>query len=688
MKLVVCEKPSVARSIAAVLGASKKCTGYTEGNGFVVSWCYGHLAGLMYPDDYCEEWKGKWDFSQLPMIPDMWKFKITDSGKEQFKILKKLMNDRNISEIVCATDADREGECIFRYVYMLSGSQKPVKRLWISSLEEEVIKKGFKNLKPEHEYDSIFHAGFCRARADWLVGMNASRLFSCRYGTNLNIGRVQTPTLALIVNRDKAVSEFVKQKYFTVDINALPDFTLSSERIDSESEAENIAVKCNNKNAVVIKTEHKNKTTPPPKLYDLTTLQRDANRILGYSAQQTLEYLQSLYEGKLATYPRTNSQYISDDMRDTALNVIEKITDVFSEFTIVDTPDIGRCINNAKVEGHHAILPTENIASVNLSSLPEGQKNILILISARLICAVSPVHTYKTSCIYVSCENTVFTATGNTVTNNGWKSSYLTMINVLRCKEPEDTKEKNAILPDVNDGHIFNNIKSRKTEHFTSPPKSYTEETLLSAMEHAGQENYDEESEKKGLGTPATRAGIIETLVAKGYISRDKKKLISTEKGRQLVDSVPEEILSARMTAEWEMKLQQIEKNIFSETDFMKDITEFVKRICELYSTKDTSCSANNCLGICPVCGNEITSGKYGFYCKGKCGMQIGKVYGKVLSETNIKNLLSGNTVTLNSNGKKTTIISEVEPFRYTSDKGKEVKGYQWKTERNTNYGK
>lgn len=683
--LVVCEKPSVARSVAEVLGATKKCTGYTEGNGYAVSWCYGHLVGLMFPDDYGDKWSGKWDFSQLPMIPEEWKFRITDSGKDQYKILKKLMNDSDISEIICATDADREGECIFRYVYNLSGSRKPVKRLWISSLEETVIRKGFDALKPSAAYDSLYSAGFSRAQADWLVGMNASRLFSCRFGNSLSIGRVQTPTLALIVNRDRQISDFVKQKYFTVDL-ILPDFKASSERIDSEDTACKLASACNNSHAEVKEIRNENKKINPPKLYDLTTLQREANRILGYTASQTLEYLQALYEGKLATYPRTNSQYLPDDMKDTAVQVISSARNIFPELFVSDSFDIDKCINNSKVESHHAIIPTVNIAGANINGLPEGQRNILILLCGKLLCAAGEQHTFNSCSVTLMCEDTEFKASGKTVTSSGWKDTYSAMLSYLNIKSADADEEHTSSLPVLHEGDIFSDISAEKSEHFTSPPKSFTEETLLSAMEHAGQENYDENSEKKGLGTPATRAGIIESLVTRGYVVRDKKKLCSTDKGRQLIASVPDEIKSAAMTAEWENNLQKIENGSYSSDLFMNEITAFVRKLCSDYSSFENSSSLSHkedSPGKCPVCSNDVVNGKYGFYCKGKCGMQIAKVYGHSLTESQIKSLLSGKSISLNISGSKSTINSEAESFCYTDKNGKEVKGFQWKTERN-----
>ena len=676
MKLIIAEKPSVAKAIAPVVGANVKNNGYTEGNGYIVSWCFGHLAGLQYPDDYCEKWAAKpWSFSQLPMLPDQWKFTVAKSSREQFNILKKLLNDNNVDEVICATDADREGECIFRYVYNLSGSHKIVKRLWVSSLEEEAIKSGLADMKNDSEYDNLFSAGYSRAKADWLVGMNGSRLFSIRYRSALNLGRVQTPTLAMIVKRDNDVKNFVKQKFFTVDMN-LGEFIAVSERIDDENKANEIALACSGKTAAVTEVKKEVKTINPPKLFDLTSLQREANKKFGYTAQQTLDYLQSLYEAKLATYPRTDSQYITDDMEQTAEKVIETVGNVF-DFQVVGQADVKRTINNKKVTGHHAILPTVNISTANLDSLPEGQRNILKLIALRLISAVSEPHKYQSvkATILSKGAGIDFYANGKTILQNGWKSVD------EKIKDTDDT-EKNDIrsLPELTKGQSFENVICEKSEHWTTPPKPFTEATLLSAMEHAGQEEYDEDTEKKGLGTPATRAGTIEGLFKHGYIERKGKKILATEKGIDLINAVPDEVKSPKLTAEWETQLQQIERGKYSADKFMDDITNFVKDICSKFGSEDTSgkfASQNEPIGKCPKCGKEIKKGKFGFYCTGKCGMNVAKVFGKELTESQLKKLLSGKEISYTSNGKKTIVIPEVAENEY---KGKTY--YQWKTKR------
>lgn len=664
--LIIGEKPSVSRAISAVVGASSAHKGYTEGNGYIVSWCVGHLVGLKFPNDYGNGWNQKWSFSQLPMIPDNWLFQITDSTKAQYNLLKNLMNKDEVTEIICATDADREGECIFRYVYNLIGCHKPVVRLWVSSLEESAIRSALSKMKPMSEYDNLFSAGFCRAKADWLVGMNGSRLFSCRYRDRLNLGRVQTPTLAMIVKRDYDVEHFVKQKYFTADL-ALNGFTVSSERIDDEQAANALVSACNGSTATVSVVKKEVKTVYPPKLYDLTTLQREANKAYGYTAQQTLDYVQSLYEGKLVTYPRTDSQYLTDDMLQSTLDIVNIIGNVY-DFGTVRNPDIARCINNSKVTGHHAIIPTVNIATADLSALPEGERNIHRLISDRLLCASAQPHKYEAIKVTVSCGGTEFTASGKCVLDNGWKA-YAVNLNPDKEDKP---------LPDVSEGQTFT-AQASKGEHFTSPPKPYTEDTLLSAMEHAGQADYDENSEKKGLGTPATRAGTIEGLVAHGYAERKGKQLISTEKGRRLISVIPDEVKSAGLTAEWEIKLQQIERGQYSHDSFMGEIEEFVRGICGKYGSVDDSVSFGGAdsIGNCPKCGKSVIKGKYGYYCSGKCGMNVAKVYGKTLSDSQIAGLLNGKSTSYTANGKKTTVLPEVVSNDYN---GKTY--YQWKTKR------
>ena len=666
--LIIGEKPSVSRAISAVVGASSAHKGYTEGNGYIVSWCVGHLVGLKYPNDYGNGWDQKWSFSQLPMLPEKWQFRVTDSTKAQYELLKKLMTRVDVSEIICATDADREGECIFRYVYNMARCRKPVKRLWVSSLEESAIRKALTTMKPMSAYDNLFGAGYARARADWLVGMNGSRLFSVRYGGKLNIGRVQTPTLAMIVQRDAEVNGFVKQKFYTADLNC-GEFILSSARIDDEDAADTLVSDCDGKSVMISSVKREVKTDKAPKPYDLTTLQREANKAFGYTAQQTLDYTQSLYEGKLVTYPRTDSQYLSDDMEQMALDVA-KLCDTYFGFGISHTPDITKVINNSKVSGHHAIIPTSGIATADLSSLPSGEKNVLTLIATKLICATAPAHKYEAVKLTGICNGTEFTATGRTVLEMGWKA----------YAKQSDKKNEEKSLPAVSERQTFT-VAASKGEHFTSPPKPYTEDTLLSSMERAGNEDYDEDTEKKGLGTPATRAATIEALVKNGYVERVGKQLRATDKGKELVTVVPDEVKSAKLTAEWESKLQQIEHGSLPEAVFMSGIQQFITEMCSKYGSVDKSVSLSDGgsepIGKCPKCGAEVVKGKFGFYCKGKCGMNIAKVYGVELSDAQVKGLLDGKSTSYTSKGKKTIVRPEIVENPYN---GKMY--YQWRTER------
>ena len=663
--LIIGEKPSVSRAISAVVGASSAHKGYTEGNGYVVSWCVGHLVGLKFPNEYGNGWDQRWSFSQLPMLPEKWQFRVTDSTKAQYELLKKLMNRVDVSEIICATDADREGECIFRYVYNMANCKKPVKRLWVSSLEESSIRKALTSMKPMSAYDNLFNAGYARARADWLVGMNCSRLFSVRYGGKLNIGRVQTPTLAMIVQRDAEVNGFIKQKYYTADLNC-GEFILSSARIDDENTADTLVYGCDGSKVTISSVKREVKTDKAPKLYDLTTLQREANKAFGYTAQQTLDYTQSLYEGKLVTYPRTDSQYLSDDMAQTALDVA-KLCDTYFGFGILHTPDISKVINNAKVSGHHAIIPTSGIATADLSSLPSGERNILTLIATKLICATAPAHKYEAVKLTGICNGTEFTSTGRTMLEIGWKA----------YAKQSDKKNDEKALPAVSEGQTFI-VTASKGEHFTSPPKPYTEDTLLSAMERAGNEDYDEDTEKKGLGTPATRAATIEALVKNGYVERVGKQLRATDKGKELIAVVPDEVKSPKLTAQWETRLQQVEHGDYSEISFMQDIERFVKAMCSNYGVKDESVSLasqyHEPIGKCPKCGGDIIGGKYGFYCKVKCGMSVGNVYGVKLSSAQVKYLLNGKSTSIFTKGRRSVIYPEIEETTY---KGRTY--FQWK---------
>ncbi len=528
MKLIIAEKPSVAQAIAKVLNVTDKKDGYIQGNGYIVSWCVGHLVGLAEPESYGDMYK-KWDC--LPIIPNQWNYAIKESTSKQFNVLRKLMADSSIDSLVCATDAGREGELIFRHVYRMANCKKPFERLWISSLEDSAILQGFKNLKNGRDYDSLYYAALCRERADWLVGINATRLFTTLYNADkvLSIGRVQTPTLAMIVQRDKDISSFKKEKYFKVNISCADFggiFRASSDKITNYSVAESIKNNC--QTAVVISVKKEEKKNNPPKLYDLTTLQRDSNRLYGFTAQQTLEAVQRLYDNKLSTYPRTDSQYLTEDMENTARSIINIIADKMDFAKDLNlNPNIAPVMNNKKVTDHHAIIPTANIETADLSSLTDTDRKTLYLIASRLLSATADKYIYESTNITLKCANTDFYANGKTVVQKGFKDVEEKFNNFMKCKENEE-KETEATLPDIKEGQQFP-VEADISEHYTQPPKPYTEDTLLSAMERAGNEDYEtDDVERKGLGTPATRAGIIETLIKRDYIQRNKKQLITT----------------------------------------------------------------------------------------------------------------------------------------------------------------
>ncbi len=611
------------------------------------------------------------------MLPERFQFKVKQDCKAQFSVLKSLMNDPRITEIICATDADREGECIFRYVYNSSGCKKPVYRLWVSSLEDSAIRSAFGKLKPISCYNALFAAGYSRARADWLVGMNFSRLFTVRYNSLLPIGRVQTPTLAMLVTRDYKVNHFVKEQYFTVDVD-FGSFIACSDRIDDIQYAQQLIAQVRAAGAAIAETvKSEKKTQNPPKLYDLTTLQREANKHYGFTADKTLKYLQELYEAKLATYPRTDCRYLPDDMKQTAEKVIQVVCNVFPAFNnIPENLSIDRCIDNSKITGHHAIIPTENAAKADLNALSEGQRKILFLISSKLILAASEPHIYEAATVVMKCADSQFTVRGKTVLQGGWKALDEQLFSLPKN---EPTADDAKTLPVIEQGKSYIISGAVASSHWTTPPKPYTEDTLLSAMEHAGLDNYDEDAEKKGLGTPATRAAIIEALISHQLAQRKGKQILSTEKGRNLIKAVPPEVRSPKLTADWEMKLQDIEQGNYNSEQFMQEIKEFVISTCKRYSSLDSSLSfEKKPLGKCPKCGAEVKQGKFGYYCTGKCGMNIARVYNKELTEGQLSRLLAGQKVSFTVKGKKSTVLPQIEPFSYKNKEGKDISGFQW----------
>ena len=616
---MVAEKPSVAQTIGKVLGATSRKDGYLEGEGYLVSWCVGHLVGLADASVYDQRYS-KWRYDDLPIIPEEWLYEVPKDKMQQFKVLSALMKDKRVTELVCATDAGREGELIFRLVYQKAGCRKPFKRLWISSLEDSAIRDGFQHLRDSSEFDRLYEAALSRSKADWIVGINGTRLFSTLYHKKLVVGRVQTPTLAMLVERDGKITTFRKEKYFNVHIQK-DSLKASLEKLKTEEEAKRIAEACDKKQASVSSLKKERKTVNPPKLYDLTTLQREANRYFSFTAQQTLDLVQSLYEKKLLTYPRTDSQFITDDMEGTVRQVISILCRKLPLFDgVVYTPDIDRISNNAKVTDHHAILPTVQVEKLDIAELPESEQKILRLVATRLICATGEKHIYDETTMTVSCEGSLFTAKGKTVVQDGWKGIELRFKATLKSKEKEELE---TVLPEVTEGDILQNVVSSVSEHFTSPPKTFTEDTLLSAMESAGNEAFDDETEKKGLGTPATRAGIIEKLVKGGFAERKGKSLIPTKDGLNLVCVLPEQITSPAMTAEWENTLMQIERGYADADAFLSGIAAMTSELVKAYPfLSDAEASrfdtARETVGKCPRCGSPVYVGKGNFYCSNR----------------------------------------------------------------------
>ena len=616
---MVAEKPSVAQTIGKVLGATSRKDGYLEGEAYLVSWCVGHLVGLANASVYDQRY-AKWRYDDLPIIPEKWLYEVPKDKMQQFKVLSALMKDKRVTELVCATDAGREGELIFRLVYQKAGCRKPFKRLWISSLEDSAIRDGFRHLRDSSEFDRLYEAALSRSKADWIVGINGTRLFSTLYHKKLVVGRVQTPTLAMLVERDGKITTFRKEKYFNVHIQK-DGLKASLEKIKTEDEAKRIAEACDKKQASVSSLKKERKTVNPPKLYDLTTLQREANRYFSFTAQQTLDLVQSLYEKKLLTYPRTDSQFITDDMEGTVRQVISILCRKLPLFDgVAYTPDIDRISNNAKVTDHHAILPTVQVETLDIAELPESEQKILRLVATRLICATGEKHIYDETTLTVSCEGSLFTAKGKTVVQDGWKGIEQRFKATLKNKEKE---EPEAVLPEVTEGDILQNVVSSVSEHFTSPPKAFTEDTLLSAMESAGNEAFDDETEKKGLGTPATRAGIIEKLVKGGFAERKGKSLIPTKDGLNLVCVLPEQITSPAMTAEWENTLMQIERGNADADAFLSGIAAMTSELVKAYPfLSDAEASrfdtARETVGKCPRCGSPVYVGKGNFYCSNR----------------------------------------------------------------------
>ena len=617
MNLVIAEKPSVAKSIADVIGANGKKDGYMEGNGYIVTWCVGHLVELASADLYDEKY-AKWQYKDLPILPKEWKYVISKGKDKQMKTIGALMKQSDVKTIIAATDAGREGELIFRLVYEKLSCKKPVKRLWISSMEESAIAEGFNNLHNGKEYELLYESALSRAKADWIVGINATRLFSVLYGQTLNIGRVMSPTLAMIVERDESISIFKPHPFYTIQLDC-GDLTLVSEKLIDKKMSETLCKGCDGQSITVESVENKEKIEKPPKLYDLTTLQREANRQLGFTAEQTLDYVQSLYEKKLATYPRTDSRYLTEDMKESIPAVVETAAGFFILQNVQLPINMEQVVDNSKVSDHHAIIPTIRVKDYDIYSLPFGEREILLMIALRLVCAVGESSRYGETIITTRCNNTTFTAKGKTVLADGFKAIeklYLASKN----KQPKEDKDK--ALPLVSQGEVFT-IKAVMKEGKTSPPKHFTDDTLLSAMENAN--NALEDMDRKGIGTPATRAGILEKLIKTGFAERkgDKKTkhFIPTHKGISLITVLPEVIKSPQLTAQWEEKLKRIEHGELSSDDFLREIanmTESLVKTYEVIKGADTlfpSSSKGEPIGKCPRCGSNVKENKKGFCC-------------------------------------------------------------------------
>ena len=637
-KLIIAEKPSVAKSIASALGASSRADGFYEGSGLIVSWCVGHLASPMDAGGYDERFK-KWRYEDLPILPEPFRYAPIPGKEAALDNVKRLMAREDVTEIVNACDAGREGELIFRLVYEMAGCRKPVLRLWTSSMEDSAIREGFSELRPGAEYEALYQSALCRQRADWLVGINATRLFSVLYHRTLNVGRVQTPTLSLLAARDAKIALFQKEKYHHVRLTLAGAEAVSerftdpaeavSERFTDPAEAEQAAAMCKGAAVTCTSVTCEQKKEQPPKLYDLTTLQREANRLLGYTAKQTLDYAQSLYEKKLLTYPRTDSRYLTSDMAETASCVIHLAAklppfDKISNFY----PLVEAMISDKDVSDHHAIIPTMEIEKADIPALSLGERELLLLVCCRLLCASAEPYVYEAVTATFDCGGHTFTAKGRRVLSEGWRE----IDRIFRASLKEKPADGDGgTLPDFAEGQTFDGAEVSITEHFTQPPKPYSEDTLLSAMENAGKEDTPEDAERKGLGTPATRAAIIEKLVAAGFVERKGKSLIPTKAGINLVTVLPEPLTSPMLTAEWEQKLTEIAKGGADPNAFMDGIRTMVQEIVSTYSCisedgKKLFAPEKEVIGTCPRCGQPVYEGKKNFACSDRsCGFVLWK---------------------------------------------------------------
>lgn len=628
MKLIIAEKLSVAKSIASALGVTSRADGFYEGNGLIVSWCVGHLVCPMDAAGYNEHFK-KWRYDDLPILPEPFRYVLAPGKEDAFENLRTLMNRPDVDTVVNACDAGREGELIFRLVYEMAGCKKPVLRLWISSMEDMAIREGFSDLRPGSEYEALYQSALCRQKADWLVGINATRLFSVIYHRTLNVGRVQTPALAMLAERDAKINGFQKEKYHHVRLK-VDRAEAVSEKIISPEDAQTIQAACSGTSAVCTSVTREQKKEQPPKLYDLTTLQREANRIFGYTAKQTLDYAQSLYEKKLLTYPRTDSRYLTSDMAETASCVIHLAAKVppfdgcNSFFPLVEL-----MLSDKDVSDHHAIIPTMEIEKAGIKALPVGERNLLLLVCCKLLCASANPYEYEAVTATFDCGGYTFTAKGKRILAEGWRD--IERIFRSSPKEKPEDADVGGVLPDFTEGQTFEGVEAIITEHFTSPPKTFTEDTLLSAMENAGKEDIPEDAERKGLGTPATRAAIIEKLVAAGFVERKGKSLIPTKAGINLVAVLPEPLTSPMLTAQWEQRLSAIAKGEADPGKFMEGIRTMTRELVQTYShiSEDGQklfAPEKEVIGVCPRCGKPVYEGKKNFFCSDRaCGFVLWK---------------------------------------------------------------
>ena len=628
MKLIICEKPSVAKSVSSALGAKSRADGFYEGNGLLVSWCVGHLVSPMDAAGYDPGYK-KWSYDDLPILPEPFRYVLAPGKEDAFENLRALMDRPDVDTVVNACDAGREGELIFRLVYEMAGCTKPILRLWISSMEDAAIREGFQNLRPGADYDALYQSALCRQKADWLVGINATRLFSVLYHSTLNVGRVQTPTLAMLADRDWKITSFKKEKYHHVRLT-VGGAEAVSEKIVSPEDAQAVQAACAGNTAVCTSATREQKKEQPPKLYDLTTLQREANRMFGYTAKQTLDYAQSLYEKKLLTYPRTDSRYLTSDMAETVSCILhlaakEPPFDGCADFF----PDVAALVSDQDVSDHHAIIPTMEMEKADVGALPVGERNLFLLVCCKLLCAAAEPHVYETVTAVFDCGGHSFTAKGKHVVFGGWREIDRIFRSFLKEK-PADG-DGGGGLPDFKEGQTFEGVEAAVTEHFTSPPKPYTEDTLLSAMENAGKEDIPDEAERKGLGTPATRAAIIEKLVVAGFVERKGKNLIPTKAGINLVTVLPEPLTSPMLTAEWEQKLTEVAKGSADPAGFLDGIQDMVRELVQTYSHiseegQKLFAPEKEVIGTCPRCGRPVYEGKKNFSCSDRsCGFVLWK---------------------------------------------------------------